>query len=150
MTIGYNPASEYVKLFGTLETHKYAKINCKSKQIASLVTRMEDLEAFLGLVASRTDDSNRLNFENAKDQAMIDKLRTEGNLEHIFRHGTYSWKDKEIENLTRLLNQHIEGPLQREISRLSEDMMLDQHELAKAVELFNSGLKRMTNLIERI
>lgn len=146
---GYNLAHESVGLFLTQEVHSNEIIDKKNKEVEQLVNRMEKLEQFLALVANRTDDSKRIDLMTAEEQAMVDHLRDQG-LAHIFPHGKYVWKDQEIENLTRMINQHIEGPLSRKITQMTEEIMLEQHEQSKAVELFNSGLKRMNNLIERI
>lgn len=148
-TIGYNLAEESVGLFLTQEVHSNEIIDTKNKNVERLVNKMEKLEHFLALIANRTDDSKRIDLMIAEEQAMVDHLRDQG-LDHIFPHGKYVWKDQEIENLTRMINQHIEGPLSRTITQTTEEIMLEQHEQSKAVELFNSGLKRMNNLIERI
>lgn len=147
---GYDLAGESVALFLKHEVETNNKIDLKNKKVDQLVTKMEELEVFLNLVANRTNDSNRLDLTNAEDQAFVDKLREEKDLQHIFPHGKYSWKENEIENLNRMIHQHIEGPIQRNISMLSEQMVLDQHDLSKAMEMFKSGLNRMNNLIDRI
>ncbi len=147
---GYNLADESVKLFLTQEVHSNTIIDGKNKQVEGLINRMEKLEEFLALVASRTDDSSRVDLMTAEEMAMVDGLREQEGLAHIFPHGKYSWKEAEIENLRRMINQHVEGPLSRKLTQTTEEIMLEQQEQSKAVELFNSGLKRMNNLIERI
>lgn len=146
----YNLAQESVALFQTHEAHVYEKIAGKNAQVATLVDEMEAIEEFLGLVAERTDDSKRLDLTTAEEQGRVDRLRNLESLRHIFPNGKYSWKDEEITNLTRMLNQRIEGPLQRKINMLTEEIMLEHSELTKATELFNRGVQRMGGLIERI
>lgn len=147
---GYDLAQESVNLFLEHEIHTNEVIDKKNKEVNRLVTKMENLERFLTLVANRTDDSNRVDLVDAADQAMVDKLREDPDLQHIFPHGKYTWKEKEVENLQRMINQHIEGPLQRKITMLTEQMVLDQHDLGKALEMFKSGVNRMNNMIDRI
>lgn len=148
--LGYDLAGESVNLFLAHEISTYAGIDRRNKEIDRLVTKMESLEEFLGFVANRTADSKRLDLDTAEDQQRVDNLRSHDDLRHIFPEGKYAWKETEIENLSRMLNQHIEGPLQRNINMETEKMVLDQHELTKALDIFKSGLTRMTNLIERI
>lgn len=147
---GYDLAGESVALFQVHETHTYDKIDTKNKAIEQLVNEMEAVEDFLAFVANRTEDSKRLDLMTKEEQDRVDKLRENESLRHVFPEGKYTWKDEEITNLNRMLGQHIEGPLQRKISMKSEEIMLEQHELTKATELFNRGLQRMTGLSERI
>jgi len=146
----YNLASESVNLFQLHETATHNRINQKNRQVNEWITRMEKLEKFLTLVAQRTEDSNRFDMTSAEDQALIDELRDIEELEHIFPHGQYVWKEKELEHMTEKVNQYIQGPLQRKIGVGSEEIVLIQHELTKALELFKNGLSRMNNLVERI
>ena len=147
---GYDLAGESVKLFLAHEVNTYDLIDKKNKEVDRLINKMEELESFLGLVANRTDASNRVDLTTAEDQAMIDRLRQHDDLRHIFPVGKYSWKEAEVENLNRMINQHIEGPLQRKLNMETEEMVLDQHELTKALEMFKGGLTRMNNLNDRI
>ena len=147
---GYDLAGESVALFQVHETNTYNKIDTKNKEIEKLVDEMEAIEDFLAFVANRTEDSKRLDLMTTEEQDLVDKLRKNESLRHVFPEGKYTWKDEEITNLNRKLGQHIEGPLQRKISMKSEEIMLEQHELTKATELFNRGLQRMTGLTERI
>lgn len=65
----------------------------------------------------------------------------------------YKKKLKELsedKNLERMVTQRIEGPLQRNINMTSEEVMHEQLELSKAVELFNRGMQRMLGLTDRI
>ncbi|NGX38633.1 MAG: hypothetical protein K1000chlam2_01809, partial [Chlamydiae bacterium] len=113
---GYDLAQESVNLFLEHEIHTNEVIDKKNKEVNRLVTKMENLERFLTLVANRTDDSNRVDLVDAADQAMVDKLREDPDLQHIFPLGKYTSKEKEVENLQRMINQHIDGPLQRKIT----------------------------------
>ncbi len=148
-TFGYELETESVNLFLIHEMHAYDKIDRKNKEVDALVTKMEDLEQFLSYIANKTDDSHRLDLTTAEEQQMVDHLREQG-LDTIFPPGKYEWKDAEVETLTRKITQHIEGPLQRKINTLTEQMVLEQHELTKILEIFRSGLNRMINLKERI
>ena len=147
---GYDLAGESVSLFQVHETRTYETINGKNKEIEKLADEMEAIEDFLTFVANRTGDSKRLDLTTKEDQDRADRLRANESLRHVFPEGKYTWKDEEITNLNRMLGQHIEGPLQRKINMKSEEIMLAQHELAKATELFNRGLQRMSGLTERI
>ncbi|MBS0630173.1 MAG: hypothetical protein JSS30_08150 [Verrucomicrobia bacterium] len=150
MGFGSNLAGMSVDLFNLHEVHTHEKHDRINKEIDELVSKMEKLENFLALLANQTDDSNRVDLLSQEHQDFVDALRKHDDLRHLFPEGKYSWKDKELENLTRSLNQHIEGPLQRKINMKTEETVLDQHELTKALDLFKNGLSRMSNLIERI
>lgn len=147
---GYDLAGESVALFGAHEAHAYKTIAGKNEQIEKLTCEMEQIEDFLNFVASRTDDSKRLDLTTKEEQDRVDRLRQNEALHHAFPEGKYCWKGEEITNLNRMLSQHIEGPLQRKITMTTEEIMLEQHDLSKASELFNRGLQRMTGLTERI
>lgn len=150
MGTGYDLAADSVQLFLSHEEHTYKSIEDKNKHIDQLTTEMETIEKFLGEIAARTDDSKRLSFLTTEDQNWIDSLRKNDSIRHAFPEGKYEWKDDEISNLTRILSQHVEGPLQRKINMTSEEIMLDQHDLTKATELFNRGVQRITGLCETI
>lgn len=147
---GYDLAGESVALFQRHEIHSHNTINEKNQKVSRHITQMEKLQKFLTLAAERTADSNRLEMTLAEDQALVDDLRSFGDVDHIFPPGKYVWKEKEIEHLQEKVSQHIQGPLQRQINMLSEEMVLIQHEDTKALDLFKNGLSRMTNMIERI
>ncbi len=147
---GYDLAGESVNLFLCHEVTTHGNIDKKNKEVDRLVSKMEQLEHFLSLVAKRTDDSNRLDLLTAEEQSMVDYLRAHDDLRHIFPEGKYSWKEKDLENLNRSVSQHIEGPLQRKVNMETEEMVITQHELTKALDLFKNGLSRMNNLTDRI
>ena len=148
---GYTLEKEALNLFCSHENRIHLGINQKNKQVDLLVDRMEQLEHFLSIVAAKTDDSGRLDLTNAEDQALVDKIRGYEELgEHVFPHGKYVWKEKEIEDLTRRVENYIQGSLQRKISITSEEIVLDQHDLNKTLEIFKGCITRMNNLIERI
>jgi serine/threonine-protein kinase RIO1 len=147
----HNLAWLSVNLFQQHEICVYDGIDRKNKEVDRLVTKMENLEHFLALVSQHTDESNRLDFSiTAEMQEMVDNLRGDPELAPIFPHGKYVWKEKEIENLSRMIEQHIQGPLQRKINMTSEKMVLEQHELTKALEIFRNGQTRMSSFIEKI
>ena len=150
MVMGYNLAAESVALFNKHEIHTHYKIDTKNKQVEELVSQMEDLEVFVSMIAKRTEDSVNFDLQNEEDRKFVDKLREGSELAHIFPHGKYRWQGKEIDNLSRMINQHIEGPLQRKITMLSEEMLLEQNELSRALEIFRSGQKRMGDMIQQI
>ena len=148
---GYDLAAESVALFQVHEARTYELIEIKNAAIERLADEMDTIEKFLAEVAARTDDSKRLSYNlTAEDQAKIDAMRENESIRHAFPQGKYEWKDEEINNLTRMLAQHVEGPLQRKVNMTSEEIMLEHHELTKATELFNRGVQRMTGLCERI
>jgi len=148
---GYDLGGEAVELFQTHEASVYSKIEGHNETIDYYVNKMEDLEKFLSLLANRTEDSTRVDLTTAEEMELVDRLREEEDLRFVFPEGKYSWKTKEeIDNVTRLVNQKIEGPLQRKINMASEQMVLEQHELTKVLEIFRNGLSRMNNLIDRI
>jgi vacuolar-type H+-ATPase subunit I/STV1 len=148
---GYDLAAESVDLFQVHEAHTYEKINIKNVAVERLADEMDTIEKFLAEVAVRTDDSKRLSYNlKAEDQSKIDAMRENESIRHAFPEGKYEWKDEEINNLTRMLAQYVEGPLQRKINMVSEEIMLEYHELTKATELFNRGVQRMAGLCERI
>lgn len=170
---GYDLAGLSVDLFNLHEKRVLGVIGKKNVEIETLTKEMEDLQHFLSLLekasstftnAAGSDHSLELSHE---DIEKIQRLAANPELHHIFPPAKFSWKEGEItatveqikeklqewakdENVKRLISQRIEGPLQRKIGRKSEDIMLEQQELTKAVELFNRGLQRMLNLCERI
>lgn len=147
---GYDLSGESVGLFLRHEVVTHGNIDVKNREIDRRVSKMEQLEKFLTFVAHRTDESNRLDLTTAEEQGMVDAIRTHDDLRHLFPEGKYTWKEKELENLTRSISQHIEGPLQRGINMDTEETVITQHELTKALDLFKNGLSRMNNLIDRI
>ena len=150
---GTNLAQEAVNLFQLHETAVYNKIDRKNKQVDELVSKMEDLEKFLALVSDKLsgEETSRLDLLENEQMQIVDQLREKyPDLAHIFPHGKYSWKEGELDNLKRQINQHIEGPLQRKITMANEEILLEQHELTKALEIFRSMLTRVNNQIDRI
>ncbi len=170
---GYDLAGESVRLFNAHELAVFQSIEDKNDVIEKLVYEMEDLNAFLSILADTsegftTENEHEVDYE--KDQRRIDlvrRLSSNPELQHIFPPTKSSWMEGEIvqvskdlkkqlsewqqgDNVQRLINQRIEGPLQRKINRTSEEIMLDQDNLSKATELFNRGLQRMLSLSERI
>jgi|GEM_PF-3013979 len=168
---GYDLAGESVALFQTHETHVYTLIEGKNREVDALVTEMEDLEHVLTLLADATEafkaDDDHIIEIDEQDAERIQRLAQNPELKHIFPPTKFSWMEGEItnvakelqttlkelssdDNLERMITQRIEGPLQRNISMKTEEIMQDQLELGKAVELFNKGMQRMLSLIERI
>ncbi|MDN3506464.1 MAG: hypothetical protein P0S96_04470 [Simkaniaceae bacterium] len=168
---GYDLAAESVGLFAAHEARVYEVIEGKNNEIDALVTEMEDLEHVLSLLAKasdsfKTDDQHVVEIEN-EDVERIQRLSQNPELRHIFPSTKFSWMDGEItqvakdlneklkelssdDNLQRMITQRVEGPLQRNIGMKTEEVMHEQLELGKAVELFNKGLQRMISLTERI
>ncbi|NGX48254.1 MAG: hypothetical protein K1000chlam3_01645 [Chlamydiae bacterium] len=168
---GSNLALESVKLFEKHEARVYEAIECKNQEIERLVIEMEDLEHFLSLLANASDafskdDPHQIEVSE-EDIVCIQRLAQNPELRHIFPPTKFSWTDGEIiavtkqlqeklkelsedKNLERMVTQRIEGPLQRKINMASEEIMHEQFELSKAVELFNRGMQRMLGLTDRI
>ena len=74
-------------------------IDTKNKEVEKLVDEMEAVEDFLAFVASRTEDSKRLDLMTKEEQDRVDKLRENESLRHAFPEGKYTWRDEEITNL---------------------------------------------------
>ena len=168
---GYDLAGESVALFQQHEMRVHETIEVKNQEIEKLVTEMEELEWFLSLLANGSDaftqDGEHSIEVTGEDVARIKRLSDNPDLRHIFPPTKFSWMEGEIaqvatqlqeklgewaneDNMRRMVTQRVEGPLQRKISMKSEEIMLEQHDLTKAVELFNRGLQRMLGLNERI
>jgi len=139
-----------VNLYQLYETKTHETVAAKNKKVAEHITHMEKLQHFLSLVNERTKDSSRLDMSLAEDQALVDDLRAIPGTSHIFPHGKYEWKEKELEHLHEKVSQYIQGPLQRLINTGTEEMVLIQHELTKSLEIFNRNLQKMNGLNERI
>lgn len=167
---GYDLAGESVKLFHVHEARVYESIEGINKEIDQLVLEMEDLERFLSLLAETSsnleENDHKLELED-EDIQRIERLSKNPDLRHIFPPHQFSWQEGEIkqvanqlqekltewaddDSLKRMVSQRIEGPVQRKIGMKSEEVMLEQHELTKATELFNRGVQRMLSLNERI
>jgi hypothetical protein len=148
--LGYDLAAESVLLYVNHEMHTHGSIAKRNDWVEHLVTKMEKLGHFLGVVASRGEESVRLDLSE-EEKILVDELRVYEDLRHIFPEGQYSWVGKQqLENLNRSISQHIEGPLQREIHTKTEENVLEQHELTETLSLFKTGMSRMHNLIEAI
>ncbi len=167
---GYDLAGESVKLFHVHEARVYESIEGINKEIDQLVLEMEDLERFLSLLSQTSnnleENDHKLELED-EDIERIERLSKNPDLRHIFPPHQFSWQEGEItkvanqlqekltewsndDSMKRMVSQRIEGPIQRKIGMKSEEVMLEQHELTKATELFNRGVQRMLNLNERI
>ena len=168
---GSNLAAESVDLFRAFETKTYSVIEAKNLAIEQFLCQMEDLEEFLTIIAQGSDafdagDKTHLaDFAHKKE--LIGRLCKNPDLHHIFPPTKFSWVDEEIpavakqikgqleewqndDNMKRMIHQRIEGFLQREINRKSEEIMFDQQDLSKTADLFNRGLHRMCGLIDAI
>ncbi len=149
-TIGYNPSIDWLNAYGAYEADTHNTINNQNKKVSGHINHMEKLQQFLTMATERTKDSNRLDMSRPEDQDLLAELLTYGGTEHIFPHGKTEWKEKELEHLHEKINQHIQGPLQRQVNSGTEEMVLLQHELTKALDLFKNGLKNNTDLITSI
>lgn len=148
--LGYDLAAESVLLYVNHEMRVHGSIAKTNEWVERLTIKMEKLSQFLGIVASRGEESIRLDLTE-EEKILADELRTYEDLRHIFPEGQYSWVGKQqLENLNRSISQHIEGPLQREIHTETEKNVLEHHELTETLSLFKTGLSRMHNLIDAI
>lgn len=169
--IGHNVAKEWVDLFGMHEKHIHGVMELQNQKIEHLVKEMEELEFFLSKLKQQSDlfekdKTHKITISHA-DAARIKSLSENEDLRHIFSPTQFTWADEEIpavvnqieekiqewskdENLKRLLEQRIQGPLQRQISMTTEKVLLEQQDLTKVLEIFNSCLKRMNELISQI
>lgn len=170
-TIGYNPAEMAVNLYEKHEAHIHEVIKTKHEQLNQVVTQMEDLEFFLRKVKEQSelfqkDKKHKIEISHA-DAELIKRLSEQEKLSHIFTPSKFTWEDEEIvdlvtqcqkaigeccedENIKRLIEERIQGPMQREISMKTEEILYEQQELIKSLEIFRSIQKEASDAIRFI
>lgn len=152
-SFGYDLADMSVKLFLSHETHVGDVIESENKEVLRLADQMEDLEKFLALVKKRTDqESQRVDLQDAHERDLVDRLRGQEELKHIFdTPNQYTWKGKaDLENLSKLAQDYVTGPLQQKIARSAEKMVMEENKLTEVLSLFKAGHNRMERLIQEI
>lgn len=160
-----NMAAESVNLFLAHEEEIFRQIDEENAKIDNYIEEMELLNRLLAVIErDKTEEGIKIEGE---DRKLIDELAEREGLQHIFAPKEYDWnkedfdemtnriekleerysygKDK-LDNLKRQLTQHLEGPLQRQITQASEKMVLKENKLNEALSLFKAGLNKINDV----
>lgn len=161
MFVEPNAQQEAVSLFLKHEEDMFAQIEEENNKVDAAVEEMELLNHFLAYVdKNMTDEGLKVEGEA---RTLVDELSKRDSLQHIFAKGEYDWNASDsqemmervgkleerytfvgtsAQNMRRQLTQHLEGPLQRQISHASEVMVMKESKLSEALSMFKNMLTR--------
>lgn len=143
------PGVDLVKAFDKYETHHSKESNKIVGKTEQLVNQMETLQAFLSAIANSTDQTMRIDWsQDPEKRALVDSVRAVD--PSLIDQGVYSWKDKQIENLSERFNNHINRLLSPQVSHQQTLLTQKHYEMNEVLSVMTTILKDLKALIDRI
>ncbi len=161
---GYNLAHLNVELAAKLDSVENEKGQRANAEIERLTSRMEDMTKLSRMLNGKwNDDAVNIEFIDRGQRELIDRVQQSLQYDYqaherditdpllrYFQSGTYSFKRDELKNFMEMLDQHVQGPMQRDISRKIENLLLDKREQTEVMAMFTKALNDMFREIQAI